>query len=135
MHLTGPDLEVEPVDCLHPPKLSDTCSSVKAPASGAAPKQRPEQVGSRDDRAVALERAAVLEIEDLGNSAGNCEHDDEQQYRIEKCRHATSGAANSGNTVKRIVPSSGPRMEPRPPTRMAMKNRIDRSSVNASGVM
>ena len=46
-----------------------------------------------------------------------------------------SGAANSGSAVKRMVPSSGPRMEPRPPIRMAMKNRIDRSSVNASGVM
>jgi hypothetical protein len=39
---------------------------------------------------------------------------------------------NSGSAVSRIVPSSGPSAEPRPPI-MEMKNRIDRSSVNASG--
>ncbi len=34
-----------------------------------------------------------------------------------------------------MVPSSGPRIEPRPPIRMAMKNSTDRSKVKASGVM
>jgi hypothetical protein len=34
-----------------------------------------------------------------------------------------------------MVPSSGPMIELRPPIRMAMKNRIDRSIVKASGVM
>lgn len=33
-----------------------------------------------------------------------------------------------------MVPRTGPRMELRPPIRMAMKHRTDRSSVNASGV-
>ena len=46
--------------------------------------------------------------------------------------HATSGAANSGSAVRMIVPIAGPRMDPRPPIRMAMKNSTDRSIVNAS---
>ena len=86
MHLTGPDLEVEPVDCLHPAEAQRHLLQRQGAGVGRSAKQRPEQVGPRDDRAVALERAAVLEIEDLGNSAGDREHDDEQQYRIEKCR-------------------------------------------------
>jgi hypothetical protein len=33
------------------------------------------------------------------------------------------------------VPSSGPKIEPRPPIRMPMKNSTDISKVKASGVM
>ena len=55
-----------------PPKLSATCSSVKrARIAALAPSSALEQVGPRDDRAVALERAAVLEIEHLGDAAGD----------------------------------------------------------------
>src|ERR1700730_764120 len=64
-----------------PPKFSATCSSVKAPASGAEPSSGPSRSGRG-----TIERAPVLEIKDLGYSAGDREHDDEQQYRIEKCR-------------------------------------------------
>jgi len=45
------------------------------------------------------------------------------------------GAAISGSTVRIMVPSIGPRIEPRPPIRIAMKNSTDKSKVKASGVM
>ena len=48
---------------------------------------------------------------------------------------AASGAAISGRMVRMMVPSIGPRIEPRPPIRTAMKNNTDRSKVKASGVM
>ena len=34
-----------------------------------------------------------------------------------------------------IVPSIGPRIEPRPPIKIAMKNSTERSKLKASGVM
>ena len=46
-----------------------------------------------------------------------------------------AGAANSGSTVSRIVPSSGPMIEPRPPISTPIKNSTDSSVVKASGVM
>ena len=91
MHLTRPDLEVEPVDRAHPAEAQRHFFQRQGAGIGRRAEQRFEQLGPRDDRAVALERAAVLEIQDLGNSAGDREHDDEQQHRIEKCRPRDQG--------------------------------------------
>ena len=91
MHLTGPDLEVEPVDRTHSAEAQRHLIQRQSAGIGRRAEQRFEQFGPRDDGAVALERAAVLEIQDLGNSAGDREHDDEQQYRIEKCRPRDQG--------------------------------------------
>src|SRR6202140_466430 len=52
-----------------PPKLSATCSSVKAPALAGAPSRRASRSG-RGMIAPSLSRgAAILEIQNLGNSA------------------------------------------------------------------
>ena len=86
VHLTGPNLEIETVDRTDPAEAQRHLFQRQRAGIGGRGKQPRNQVGARNDRAVAFERAAVLEIQDLGNSAGNHQHDDEQQHRIEKRR-------------------------------------------------
>ena len=91
MHLTGPDLKVETVDRLHPAKAQRDLLQCQSAGIGRGAKQPLEQVGPRNDRAVAFKRATVLEIKQFGNSAGDHKHDDEQQRRIKEGRPSDQG--------------------------------------------
>ena len=84
MHLTRPDLEIEILNRMHAAEAQRHLFQHQGAGSGRRAEQACEQVGPRDDRPVAFERAAILEIQNLGNSAGDREHDDEQQNRIQK---------------------------------------------------
>ena len=117
-----------------PPKLSATCSSVSAPRRRAA-SRRAQQLGTRHDRAIALSGRRFLKSSSSAMPPGIDQHDDQQQHRIEERRPRDQRRGEFRQHGQQMVPSSGPRIEPRPPIRMAMKNSTDRSIVKASGVM
>ena len=86
MHLAGPYFEIESIDRTHAAKAQRHLFERERAGFRRSIEQSPDQIGPRDDGAVAFEWAAVLKIQHLGNSTGDCQHDDEEQHCIEKCR-------------------------------------------------
>src|SRR5262249_9723155 len=84
VQLTGSDFEVETVDRTHSAKTQRYLIERQGAGIWHRIKQSRDEVGPRHDRAVALERTPVFEIEQLGDSTRDRKYDDEQQRRIEK---------------------------------------------------
>ncbi len=135
MHLAAPEVEIQPVDRAHAAKVQADAGQDERRAVAIVRCQRAQGGKIGRDLPSCGERVARGEVEQVGDPARNREHDHQQQRRIEERRPGYERGGELGSTVSRMVPSSGPRMEPRPPISMAMKNRTERSKVNASGVM
>ncbi len=86
VHLAGADRQVEAVDRAHAAEAQRHLLECQRARLAVLPEQARQQIGARDDRAIALKRTAVLEIEKLGDAARHRQHDDEQQHRIEEGR-------------------------------------------------
>ena len=86
VHFGGADGEIEAVDGAHAAEAQRDVLELHRARIGAWPEQALEQVGPRDDGAIAFQRPAVLEVEQLGDAAGDQQHDGEQQHRIKEGR-------------------------------------------------
>ena len=77
--------QVEPVDRAHAAEAQhDAAADAIGCAARPCVEQRGQQVRARHDGAVASERLAVLEIQQVGDAAGHQQHDHQQQRGIEE---------------------------------------------------
>ena len=71
MHLPRQDCEVEPVDRAHAAEVKMDLLERQRTGIFVLCEEAAEQLRSRNDRAIGLQRPAVLEIKQVGNPARN----------------------------------------------------------------
>ena len=128
------DRQVQPVDRAHAAEGQHDAAQRDASRAVSLRSSAGSSAGRGTIAAVWLQRPAVC----ANRAARRCRRATsstiaQQQRRVEEGRPGHQRRGELRQTVRITVPSSGPRIEPRPPIRMAMKNSTDRSKVKASG--